>query len=183
MATGNPNHFVRVSSLGQIGRFAAVAPIHVPRGGRVVCRTRRGLEVGEVVAHDRRSDDQSPVDGTLLRPMSPQDELLLQRLERNREAAFAKCQRLVRERQMSAILVDVELLFDGEAIYFYFLGELPASDSQIVEQLAELHEAEVRIGDFAKAMEVGCGPNCGTDQAAGCGDACSTCAVIAACKG
>jgi cell fate regulator YaaT (PSP1 superfamily) len=182
MMDANRNHIVRVSTLGQIGRFVSADPITFPRGSRVICRTRRGLEVGEVMSHTR--SDRNPrgeSDGTVLRAVTPQDELLLLRLRKNRHEALEKCQRWLTERQVSVTLVDVEQLFDGKSIYFYFLGEVSEEVNQIVERLAATYEAEVRIGDFARAVEDGCGPNCGTDEAEGCGDSCSTCAVANAC--
>jgi cell fate regulator YaaT (PSP1 superfamily) len=177
------NHLVRVSVLGQVGRFVSVDPIMYPRGTRVICRTRRGLEVGEVVSHARTGQtERGKADGSVLRTLTPQDDLLLLRLRKNRDEAFEKCRRLLSAHSVRATLVDVEQLFDGKSIYFYFLGEVPPDLSRLVDALAATYEAEVRIGDFAKAVDVGCGPQCGTDEAEGCGDSCSTCAVVNACK-
>ena len=47
-------HLVRVGAMGQVGRFAAVDAVRYPRHSRVVVRTRRGLEVGEVLTPTRR---------------------------------------------------------------------------------------------------------------------------------
>lgn len=176
-------HFVRVSVLGQVGRFVSVDPIMYPRGARVICRTRRGLEVGEVVSHTRSGRDQrGEADGSVVRALTAQDDLLLLRLHQNRNEAFEKCRKILAEQRVPATLVDVEQLFDGKSIYFYFLGDVPSDVSSLVDELAAKYEAEVRIGDFAKALELGCGPNCGTDEADGCGDSCSTCAVAQSCK-
>ena len=35
--------------MGQVGRFAAVDAVRYPRRSRVIVRTRRGLEMGEVL--------------------------------------------------------------------------------------------------------------------------------------
>ena len=51
-------HFVRVGLLGSVGRFAAADRQRYARGTRVICRTHRGLEVGEVLsAADAGNDD------------------------------------------------------------------------------------------------------------------------------
>lgn len=176
------NHLVRISVLGQVGRFVSVDPVMYPRGTRVVCRTRRGLEVGEVLSHTNGATERGAADGSVVRALTSQDDLLLLRLNKNRNEAFEKCQRLLSENRVSAALMDVEQLFDGKSIYFYFVGEVPTDVGELVDELAATYEAEVRIGDFAKAVEEGCGPNCGTDDAEGCGDSCSTCAVVNACK-
>ena len=117
-----------------------------------------------------------------MRRVTPQDELLIQRLGKNRESALEACQELLDQQEVSAVLVDVEHLFDGKSLYFYFIGTLPADVQTTVDQLAASYEAEVHFGDFAQAVEDGCGPNCGTDEAEGCGDSCSTCAIVNACK-
>ena len=43
-------HLVRVGNLGHVGRFASAEALRYPRRARVVVRTRRGLEVGEVLS-------------------------------------------------------------------------------------------------------------------------------------
>ena len=43
-------HLVRVSQMGEVGRFTAVDGRQYPRGARVIVRTPRGLETGEVLA-------------------------------------------------------------------------------------------------------------------------------------
>ena len=42
-------HLVRVGAMGQVGRFAAVDAVRYPRRSRVIVRTRRGLEIGDVL--------------------------------------------------------------------------------------------------------------------------------------
>ena len=44
------NHLVRVGRLGEIGLFAAVDRTCYPRRARVIVRSERGLELGEVLA-------------------------------------------------------------------------------------------------------------------------------------
>ena len=43
-------HLVRFGLLGHVGRFAAVDAVRYPRRARVIVRSGRGLEVGEVLA-------------------------------------------------------------------------------------------------------------------------------------
>ena len=173
---------MRIGLLGRVGRFTALDGLRHARGTEVVCRTERGLEVGRVLSHVEPSELHEP-DGTLLRRLAVEDRLLVARLEKNRNAAFEACQRLLEEEQIPATLVDVEQLFDAQSIYFYFLGDVPSGTEQLVSQLTEVYEAEAMIGDFAAAVEHGCGPDCGTESAEGCGSGgCSTCAAASACK-
>ncbi len=175
-------YLVRVGLLGGVGRFTPVDAVAYRRGARVVCRTARGLEVGEVLAEVEASD-VAESDGSLLRRVTVEDDLLIERLERNRNAAFEACVRLLEERGVPATLMDVEHLLDGSTIYFYFLGDPPPEAEELTAELAEAYEAQVQFRRFAETLTEGCGPGCGTENAAnGCGSACSTCAVHAACR-
>jgi cell fate regulator YaaT (PSP1 superfamily) len=175
-------HYVRIGLLGSVGRFAAADAERYPRGSRVVCRTQRGLEVGEVLSplDDAR---EGPDDGALLRRVTVEDDLLLARLEKNREQAYRACSDRLIERGIGAVLVDVEHLFDGQSLYFYFLGETTPELDTLTSELAELYEAQVQFRKFTETLTAGCGPGCGTEDAEnGCASgACSTCAVMSAC--
>lgn len=179
-------HLVRVGVLGQVGRFTPVTLAAFPRGTRVVCRTVRGLELGEVLAIEQAGGGGGQgraTDGELLRRMTVADELLAARLERRKDEAFTACQRLLSERRIAATLVDVEHLFDGQAVYFYFLGTPPAECEPVTNELARVYGVAARFEQFADALELGCGPDCGTEEGAGCGSSggCSTCSLVAAC--
>jgi len=172
---------VRIGALGHVGRFRAAGGGGYRRGDRVVCRTRRGIETGEVLAPAGPGTEDC--DGAVLRPMSVEDELLRSRLEKNKDQAYQACVGRLAERGIAATLMDVELLFDGKSIYFYFLGEPPADAHQVAAELAAAYEAEARLHEFGQLLEAGCGPACGTEEAAGggCGSSCGSCAVKSAC--
>lgn len=177
-------HFVRFGVLGHVGRFAAEAAERFPRGTRVICRTRRGLEVGEVLS-PLEAATRDELHGTLLRRMTIEDDLLLARLDRNRSEAFIACSSRLKERGIPAVLVDVEHLFDGQSLFFYFLGGESPEIADLTSELAETYEAKVQFRKFTDTLAQGCGPGCGTAEAEnGCGSgACSTCAVLSACGG
>src|SRR4051794_5053772 len=82
-------HLIRVGAMGQVGRFAAVDAVRYPRHSRVIVRTPRGLEIGEVLAAPASRDNgQAEADGELLRGVTIEDELLVARLEKHRTAAY-----------------------------------------------------------------------------------------------
>lgn len=180
-------YFVRLGVFGQVGRLNAAVATSFRRGRRVVCRTTRGVEVGEVLGgaapHAIAPDPQRHADGTVLRYLTTEDELVLARIQRNRDRAFDECVRLLRQRRLDATLVDVEHLFDGQSLYFYFWGEVTPEIDRLTRDLAEAYEAKVQFRQFTDAVERGCGPACGTESATGCGSTsgCSTCAIAAAC--
>jgi hypothetical protein len=174
-------HFVRVGILGSVGRFAAADRQRYARGARVICRTPRGLEVGQVLSAADAKGDQ-PCDGTLLRRATVQDDLLIARLEKNRDEAFAACSQRLLQLDCPAVLLDVEHLFDGQSLYFYFLGDSTSQLDALTAELAEVYEAKAQLQKFAETLTAGCGPHCGTDEATGCGSACGSCAVSGACS-
>lgn len=179
--------------MGTVARMAAADAQVFPRGSRVVCRTPRGLEVGEVLsaveesanlADDANSLTQLPL-GTILRRMTVEDDLLQARIEKHKHEAFEACERMLAERGIPAVLLDAEHLFDGQSLLFYFLGEPSPELDELTRELAETYDAHVQFSKFAETLTHGCGPGCGTEEAAGhgCGSGgCSTCAVAGACS-
>jgi hypothetical protein len=113
--------------------------------------------------------------------MTVEDQLLEARLGRKRQAAYESCRRRLEELRLEAALVDVEHLFDGQTLVFYFLGQQPPELQSVTADLAAAYDAEAQIGSFAEALTHGCGPDCGTDEAAGCGSCATGCAVAGLC--
>ena len=177
---GYGSHLVRVGNLGDIGRFDSVDGTRYTRHSRVICRTSRGLEVGEVLAS---SNDRGEADGDLLRLLATEDELLLARIQRRKNQAFRACTELVAKRGLPVVLMDVEHLFDGQSLYFYFFGEITEDVEALTGELAGVYEAKVQFRKFTETLTNGCGPECGTEGATGgCGsDGCSSCALAGAC--
>lgn len=167
--------------MGQIGRFSSANGSTFSQAEKVVCRTDRGLEIGSVICGLAGEDDVPALDGQLLRKVTSDDQLILKRIDKFRDRAFLACDQLIKEQCLNAILVDVEHLFDGQSLYFYFLGDVPDVVHQLTGQLAETYEKKVRFKKFTESLANGCGPDCGTG-AAGCAiGGCSSCAAKGAC--
>lgn len=176
------NHIIRLGALGQVGRYVSADAVRYPRRSRVIVRSARGLEIGEVLSDPGRLESKEEADGTILRGMTDEDCLLEQRLEQNRCEAYASCVALLEKKGLPAVLVDVEHLFDGSHLYFHFLGEVTPELEACTAQLAEAYEAKVQFRRFSKVLTEGCGPDCGTENGGGGGcDTCTGCSVAAAC--
>ena len=170
--------------MGHVGRFRSAEPVRHRRGARVVIRTERGLELGEVLGDETPRPNGGTgreQDGVLLRRATVSDELLAARLEKNRQEAYEACVRMLQERGVDAVLIDVEHLFDGRGLYFYFLGPVSDELESLTQELATAYDAEARFQQFTEAVEQGCGPACGTPEGQG-GGACNTCASCAVTK-
>lgn len=180
------HHLIRLGIFGHVGRFTAVDAVGYPRGTRVVCRTSRGLEVGSVLGPAQFKEEDWQGDGSILRAITVEDDLLLARQAKSRDEAMAACEQLLRERGLPGVLMDVEHLFDGGTLYFYFLGDVSPEVEALTGELAEQYDSHVRFGKFAQAVTEGCGPGCGTEAAAGfCGSgpsgACASCGISGKC--
>ncbi len=175
---------VRLGAMSNVGRFyAADDGVRYPRASRVVVRTARGMELGEVLS----DADEVPLyqaDGKVLRRMTISDELLQARLQKNHEKAYEACAARIAELNLPVTLMDVEQLFDGRNLVFYFLGDPSPELDQITGELADLYDTQVQFRQFAESLAAGCGPGCGTDAAegGGCGTSCGAgCGVSSAC--
>ncbi len=175
-------HLVKVGLMGVVGQYQSPDFSIFARDAQVICRTSRGLEFGEVICSlDQGSDeDLNPV-GEILRRVGSEDQLILERLERHRDKAFEACQNLIQERRLPGVLVDVEHLFDGESVFFYFLGEVDPRTEALTNELAETYERKVRFKKFAQTLAEGCGPDCGTGDSKCSSGGCGSCALSGGC--
>ncbi|MEK6248716.1 MAG: PSP1 domain-containing protein [Planctomycetales bacterium] len=170
-------HLVRVGVMGHVGLFSATDAVCYPRDSRVILRTPRGLELGHVLGRPANLPAAEEGSGKILRIMTPEDELLATRVEKNCRQAFEACSARLAEQDIAATLVDIELLFDGRSLFFYFLGEITPEIEALTAELAEVYETKVKFRKFTEVVINGCGPNCGTDDAEGGCSNCTSCAV------
>jgi cell fate regulator YaaT (PSP1 superfamily) len=177
------HHFVRVGLMGHVGRFTAVDAVAYPRASRVIVRTGRGLEIGEVLGPAEDAAVRGTTDGSIIRGMTVEDELLETRLEKNRQKALDACTTRLADRGISATLFDVEHLFDGRSLFFYFMGEVTPEIEAITTELAEVYDAAAEFRKFSETLATGCGPGCGTEEAEGHGGGCTLCAKACAVAG
>ena len=168
--------------MGVVGQYQSPDFSVFARDARVICRTSRGLECGEVICSlDQESHGDFNRDGEILRRVGTEDEMILERLERHRDKAFIACQNLIQERSLPGVLVDVEHLFDGESVFFYFLGEVDPRTEALTNELAETYERKVRFKKFAQTLAEGCGPDCGTGESNCASGGCGSCALSGSC--
>jgi len=158
----NHGYYVRVGLFGHVGRFQPLDPTRYPRGARVVCRTHRGLEAGEVLSPCDAALNGS-ADGEIIRRMSVEDDLMQSRLERDKAEALEQCSALLANRGSAAVILDAEILLDGGGLYFYFLGDAAEDLTTVTAELAGAYQAHVRFEQFADTLIHGCGPDCGTE--------------------
>lgn len=139
-----PNYVVRCGSMRSLHVMQSRQDFQ--RGARVIARTARGLEIGEVLcAADDRAlaamDD--PPGGSIQRQMTIDDEnehahLLAKSVE---EADL--CFNIIRELNLPMDLVDIERVFGGERMVIYYLSDDRVDFRELVKRLA--HEFQTRV--------------------------------------
>src|SRR5262249_31592144 len=86
-----------------------------------------------------------------------EDQAVLQRIRESERREFDTCQRFAGQRKLQMELVDVEHLFGGERIVFYFLAEKRVDFRELVKDLArEFHTRiemrQIGVRDEAKLL-------------------------------
>ena len=180
-AESQPVYFVRTGTRSGY-QTITVGLENLQRGNRIVCRTARGLEIGDILCETHADLDAEH--GRWVRNAGPEDELLWNKLLELSQSASDACQRYLSDSGLPDVLLEVEPLMDGKTLFFHFLGEPTDATNQCVEQLAEVYQEQVSNSGFAKLLEHGCGPGCGTEAKSGCGSSggCASCGLAKKCK-
>lgn len=143
-----------------LGEFEADEKSAYARGQTVLLRTERGQEQGEILCEATPQVVeliQDPTHGQIVRRLTQQDQAELQRIRQLEVREFDFCKRLASERQLQMELVDVEHLFGGERIIFYFLAEKRVDFRELVKDLARefrtrIEMRQIGVRDEAKLL-------------------------------
>jgi cell fate regulator YaaT (PSP1 superfamily) len=152
-------YVIRFGSMRRLGVFQTKDETYL-HGTRVIVRTDRGLEAGEVLceATDPATEHlKDPVRGPLLRAMSPSDENEVFRLLGQARREFEVCQQHVARLGLEMSLVDVEHIFGGERIIVYYLAENRVDFRELVKSLAgefqtRIEMRQIGVRDEAKLL-------------------------------
>jgi cell fate regulator YaaT (PSP1 superfamily) len=143
-----------------LGVFSAGKDDNYVRGTSVVCRTDRGMEVGEVLceATDQAlAQMHNPPSGHIFRPMTPDDNRDWRHLHGSEKREFDLCDKYIRELGLEMKLIDVEHLFGGERIVIYYLADNRVDFRELVRQLAgefqtRIEMRQIGVRDEAKLL-------------------------------
>jgi cell fate regulator YaaT (PSP1 superfamily) len=131
-----------------LGDYEAGPDIACGRGAQVVVRSDRGLEAGEVLceaAPQALDLIAEPTRGQVVRVMTPDDLQSLQRLRERSRQEFDTAARCIANRRLPMALVDVEHLFGGERLVFYFLAEKRVDFRELVKDLAREFQTRIEM--------------------------------------
>jgi len=138
---------VRHGAMRFLGEFDPESGTYA-RGQEVVVRTDRGLEVGQVLcpATPRAVElIAEPTRGRLIRVLTEQDRAERDRMREAEQRELETCTRFVQQRRLQMELVDVEHLFGGERIVFYFLAEKRVDFRELVKDLAREYQTRIEM--------------------------------------
>ncbi len=141
-------YIVRHGTMRFLGEFEAAGEGTYRRGDDVIIRSERGLEVGEVMCETNPRAVElltEPTHGQVMRLMSAEDDVQLANLRASEQHEMDSCCRIIAQRQLQMELVDVEHLFGGERVVFYFLAEKRVDFRDLVKDLAREYRTRIEM--------------------------------------
>ena len=147
--THMPKYVVRYGAMRSLGVLTVRGKDRrYRRGDRVIARTKRGLEVGEVLCEaqaDALATAKDMEQGEILREMSSNDANELAHIEQQTGKEFETCREHVRRLGLEMDLVDIEHVFGGERIVVYYLSEGRVDFRELVRQLAREFQTRIEM--------------------------------------
>jgi cell fate regulator YaaT (PSP1 superfamily) len=156
---------VRYGAMERTGRFTLNADdIHI--GHSVIIRTPRGVEWGSVMQTAPADDDEKTTGEVLRRTTQGDVEKHENISERQEVEEFQTCKKLIHKHDLPMKLVDVEHLFGGHKIIFYFLADGRVDFRGLVRDLAKEYRTRIemrQIGVRDEARLMGLMGPCGQE--------------------
>lgn len=133
----------------RVGEFSAKDSEEFARNDAVIVRSERGVEWGEVLCpateRTRQFLGQADPPGKILRSVNDADHQKLDELRQRERREFEGCGEMIRERNLQMQLVDVEHLFGGERVVFYYLAEKRVDFRELVKALAKRYRMRIEM--------------------------------------
>ena len=154
-------YIVRFGSTHNIADFSAKGSKQFSRNCEVIVRTNRGVEWGTVLCPATEKTQgylgKSEGGGKILREVSDDDRSKLDRLHQSERQEFNGCREMVSQHKLQMQLVDIEHLFGGERLIFYYLAEKRVDFRELVKALAKrfrtrIEMRQIGVRDEAKLL-------------------------------
>ncbi|MBN1555770.1 MAG: hypothetical protein JXA11_13580 [Phycisphaerae bacterium] len=169
-----PTAVIRYGMMGFLGEFRYNQKHKLRSGTKVVIRTDRGVELGEVISLVNRStgsdaEESRPAGncitpdtlteylktssenypfrrgGRVLRPANPQDLIDYRHLHNSAGEESRYCREQIKERNLPMRLVKAEHMLGGERIVFYFTAETRVDFRSLVRDLASQFRTRIEM--------------------------------------
>ncbi|MCA9035248.1 MAG: hypothetical protein KDA91_08965 [Planctomycetaceae bacterium] len=152
---------VRYGTMRLLGDFEAKRQT-LRRGDEVVVRSDRGMEWGTILcpATENTSEwlgQNKSAGGRVLRLASDEDRKSRFENSEREKRYFAAAAQMIKDRSLQMQLIDVEQIFGGERIIFYYLSEKRVDFRELVKQMARefntrIEMRQIGIRDEAKLL-------------------------------
>lgn len=147
-APAGSKHLVRHGAMRFIGEFTAPSNVSIGLRSQVVVRSDRGLEHGEVLCPATPQTVAmipEPTHGEILRLLAPDDQRRVAELRDIEAKQYDKAVELIAQHHLAMQLVNVEHLFGGERIVFYFLAESRVDFRELVKSMAREFRTRIEL--------------------------------------
>jgi cell fate regulator YaaT (PSP1 superfamily) len=141
-------YIVRHGAMRFLGEFEAPPEMTLNRLDRVIVKTDRGQEAADVLAP---STPQAlaylpePTRGQVVRRMTAEDQERDAYLRQLQKKEFETGCALIGNHRLAMQLVDVEHVFGGERIIFYFLAEKRVDFRELVKSMAREFQTRIEL--------------------------------------
>ncbi|OQA00334.1 MAG: hypothetical protein BWY69_01759 [Planctomycetes bacterium ADurb.Bin401] len=156
---------VRYGKMGQTGWFTHEEKNMPKAASKVMIKTERGLEIGEVVGRfcykscAFKKNEEAVVDyygvgksecpvtegGKFVRYATEQDLSDEHHINIGAKDELKKCKQIISELNLPMKLVDIEHIFGGERIIFYFTAENRIDFRELVKRLAKEFQTRIEM--------------------------------------
>lgn len=143
------SYVVRFGTMRHLGEFSSKRQHTIRRGDDVVIRSNRGVEWGTVLcdANEKSSEwlGRNVVTGRILRLPTDEDRRSLEEVSVREKTFFADGQKMINDDKLQMQLVDVEQVFGGERIVFYYLAEKRVDFRELVKMMAREFNTRIEM--------------------------------------
>ena len=119
------------------------------RGVPVIVRSERGHEWGTILCQatdqTRQYLGEKQQHGRIVREPTPDDERQWDRVRELERGEFLSGREMIAERKMQMQLIDVEHLFGGERLIYYYVSEQRVDFRELVKALAGQHKIRIEM--------------------------------------
>ncbi len=147
-AADPPKYLARHGTMRFVGEFVAPAGVTAARGDTVILKTDRGLEVGEVLCPSTPQAVAAipePTRGQLVRVATDEDRKKIAELKATQQGEYEVGTELIARHKLAMQIVDVEHLFGGERVLFYFLADGRVDFRELVKSMAREFHARIEL--------------------------------------
>ena len=141
-------YIVRYGAMRFLGEFLGLRDQSHPRDQKVVIRSDRGQELGDVLcpATDRSAMFlENPGRGEILRVASDDDLAAAAKLSARQQEGLVGCREFITKRRLQMDLVDVEAILGDERMIFYYLAEKRVDFRDLVKDLARAFQTRIEM--------------------------------------